>query len=296
VIENIVIAAAHIQVKSTEPLFSYQNSSYRHFIQNDPLCCDLHIAVKLENLHNTAGLNIIFDSNESWSMYRDKENYCMCFHPATFEHPLWTAIINPQFSAATIYCSNLSLHSHRNQTMVTNPVRYPFDQILLMHHLASRAGILVHAAGIEINGKGYIFAGRSGAGKTTISGQFVSRAFGTMLSDDRVIIRKIDDTFKVFGTPWPGEGGFAVNRGVPLGGIFFIAHHNSNMIEEIIPLTTIEKLLPVASIPWYDHEPMSNILSFCDDLIAHVPSYILHFSLDTGVVDMLEKFISQNEP
>ncbi len=257
---------------------------------------DIRITLTKDPMPDTRGAKKVFDSGESWSLFSSGEEYFLFFKPPIFDKPYLIARMNQDISKAVIYCSRHLISEKEGSPVFINPFHYPLDQILFMHYLASRAGILVHAAGIEINGKGYIFAGRSGAGKTTISRQFVSRSFGTMLSDDRVIIRKIDDTFKVFGTPWPGEGGFAVNRGVPLGGIFFIAHRNTNMIEEIIPLTTIEKLLPVASIPWYDHEPMSNILSFCDDLIAHVPSYILHFSLDTGVVDMLEKFISQNEP
>lgn len=291
-IENILIGAVPIQVKSEEQLFSYQDKFYDDFIKNDLPYSDLHITVKLGNVHDTAGFQKIFDSNESWSMYRDTENYYISFHPTTFDYPLWTAIINREFTTATIYCSNLSLHADGDQAVVTNPVRYPFDQILLMHYLASRSGILVHAAGIEINGKGYIFPGKSGAGKTTISKQFVSKSFGTMLSDDRLIIRKIDDTFMVFGTPWPGEGGIVINRGVPLNGIFFISHSTINKIERISPDTTVEKLLPIVSIPWYDPEPMKNILGFCDDLIKHIPAYILHFKPDRDVVDIFEQFVS----
>ena len=50
--------------------------------------------------------------------------------------------------------------------------------------------------------------------------------------------------------------------------------------------------MPITSIPWFDEKTMSGILSFCEDLILHVPAYELYFKPDTEVVDFLEKFIS----
>lgn len=254
---------------------------------------DISLIVDTGRIPDTGSTGLLFDSNESWTMFRRGNLYSLDFHPPEFSRPFWRAVMKQSFTEVTVYCDG-SLFKNPNGIGIANPVCYPLDQILLMHYLATRDGLIVHGAGIELKGKGYVFAGRSGAGKTTISKQFIARGLGLLLSDDRVIIRKTDDTFRVFGTPWPGEGGFAVNRGVPLGGIFFLARNSQNMIEEIPSLTTIENLLPVVSIPWYDPEPMSGILGFCDDLIAHIPSYMFHFMPDTGAVDMFEKFISQH--
>jgi hypothetical protein len=167
------------------------------------------------------------------------------------------------------------------------------DQILLIYFLSQREGALIHAAGIDINGKGYIFPGKSGAGKTTLLKQFVAKNHKGLLSDDRIVIRKIDNNFMAFGTPWPGEGKIAVNKSVFLNGIFFITHSSVNRIEQIKPQKAFEKLLPVASIPWYDEEIMTKILSFCNDLISNIPAYELHFKPDAEVVDVFEKIVSQ---
>jgi hypothetical protein len=151
---------------------------------------------------------------------------------------------------------------------------------------------LVHAAGININGRCCVFPGRSGAGKSTLSRQFLNGTGAELLSDDRIILRKIDDIFKAFGTPWPGDAGIAENKNFPLYGIFFIHHAGENMIREIKPREAIERLMPVTSIPWYDEKTMSDILSICEDLVFNVPAYDLHFKPDKEVVDYLEKFVS----
>jgi len=38
---------------------------------------------------------------------------------------------------------------------------------------------------------------------------------------------------------------------------------------------------------------MSNILSFCEDLVLHIPAYDLYFTPGIEVVDLLEKFVSE---
>ena len=143
---------------------------------------------------------------------------------------------------------------------------------------------------MSINGRGYIFPGKSGAGKSTLSRLFLGRDTAEMLSDDRIIIRKIDGKFKAFGTPWAGDAGIAENKSFPLYGIFFIHHAEANMIKEIKPKEAMEKLMPVTSIPWFDRDVMPQILNFCEELVSNIPAYQLYFKPDTEVADFLDKF------
>ena len=172
-----------------------------------------------------------------------------------------------------------------------NPISYPLDQVLLMYALADREGIFMHAAAVESNGKGYIFPGKSGAGKSTISRFFAARGY-SLLSDDRIVVRKIDGEFYVFGTPWAGDAGIAENRKLPLGGIFFLRQSSENRVQEITPAETAERLMPVTSILWFDKQTVPGILSFCEDMVLHVPAYNIFFKPDIGVVKLVEQFIS----
>jgi len=48
---------------------------------------------------------------------------------------------------------------------IGNPFNYPLDQLVLIHILAYNSGVIIHAAGIEFNGRIYMFAGKSGAAR-----------------------------------------------------------------------------------------------------------------------------------
>ena len=252
----------------------------------------IQIDLKLGEIPSIKSMQKLFDSDQSWSMFQNHDEYCLSLYPPTFKKPIWSAIIDKDFSKATVYCNEPMVNNRNGKPVVFNPVRYPLDQLLLMHILAHRKGALLHAAGVEITGKGYIFPGKSGAGKSTLTEQFSGRHEFEFLSDDRIIVRKVDHTFISYGTPWPGDAGIAINKNVPLAGIFFINHGSKNTIKDINPKQAIARLLPVTSIPWYDREIMPKILDFCEDLVLNVPAYELDFKPSVEVVDVLEKFIS----
>jgi hypothetical protein len=253
---------------------------------------DIQVRLQLGDLPDTENLQKIFDSGQSWSMFRDGDGYCLTLNPPAFKQPFWLARISRDFTEVTVYCSEKLVSRRNGRTVLSNPVCYPLDQILLMYILARRQGSLLHAAGIDINGKGYIFPGKSGAGKSTITRQFTALGDTGLLSDDRIVVRKIDGGFKAFGTPWPGEAGIALNKSVPLSSIFFINHGSTNRIKEITPQEALARLLPVTSIPWYDREVMDKILTFCEDLISSVPIYELDIKPSVEVADVFERFVS----
>lgn len=255
---------------------------------------NININLELNNIPETKNMSKICDTGQSWTMFMNNDEYFLTLSPPALENkPVWLARFNRDFKKATIYCGDMFLHKIDNRTILTNPVCYPLDQLLFMYILAQKEGAMIHAAGLCFRDKGYIFPGKSGAGKSTISRQLNELDDYEFLSDDRIIVRKMDKTFKAFGTPWSGEAGIAVNKNVKLSGIFFISQASYNKIEEIKPQKAMESLLPVVSIPWYDKEVLVKILDFCEDLTSNVPAYELYFKPDIEVADVFKKFVSK---
>ena len=253
---------------------------------------DIEIHVTLDKIPNTSKMKKIFDSNRSWLMFTDKQKYFIKVRgPRMDKEPVWVAKINHNFNKVNVYCNEKFAVKNGDSYTVSNPIRYPLDQLLLMYNLADKQGVLIHAAGIGINGKGFIFAGRSGAGKSTLVRQFIDQKKFKLLSDDRIVIRTIDHAFSAFGTPWPGDAGIAMNNSVLLHGIFFIFHGAANQLREVSPQAALEYLLPVISVPWYDREMTDKILSFCEDLVENIPAYELYFKPGDEIVDFLARSV-----
>jgi ABC-type cobalamin/Fe3+-siderophores transport system ATPase subunit len=135
-----------------------------------------------------------------------------------------------------------------------------------------------------------VFAGVSGAGKTTLANLLARNKSGLILSDDRVIIREEADGFYVHGTPWPGEGGYAENTRSSMKALFFLEAGCENGIEPISPAVAASLILPVLSIPWYDADMTMAMLDFCGRLVAKVPAYLMTFTPGPDAVEEILRF------
>lgn len=231
----------------------------------------------------------LFRAEDAWAMFSDPAGYWFRFGPPAPGAPLWTVRFDRAVTDVTVFCNE----AHCGATGPDGPLgpfRYPLDQILLVQALAERRGLLIHGAAAEVDGSGYVFAGRSGAGKSTLSRLLAQREGVRMLSDDRVVVRGTAAGFRVCGTPWPGKAGFAVNRSVPLRGLFFIAHDAENAFEPLAPQPALHALLPVTSLLWYDRAKLPAMLAFCDELVRDVPAYRFRFRPDTQAADAFTEF------
>ena len=83
---------------------------------------------------------------------------------------------------------------------------YAIDAAFRILHsllLARQGGLLVHAASAVRNGRAFLFAGVSGAGKTTISR--LAPPDATLLTDEISYLRREGEGYVAYGTPFAGE-------------------------------------------------------------------------------------------
>jgi hypothetical protein len=254
---------------------------------------EIRIDLRIGKKPDTGIWEKIFDSESSWSMFRKDDRYCIALKPEGFDQAIWQAVVKPGFTDATVYCDEGLLNFDEG---LHNPVCYPLDQILLMYILGPRQGLLLHAAGAVFGqGRGFLFPGKSGAGKSTLASQIIANSEKSLLSDDRIIIRKHDMSFAAYGTPWPGEAGIAENRGTDVSALFFLKQENFCSIRQLHPKEAYKALLPMVSIPWYDREMMSNIMGFCEDIINTIPCYEFSFTPGKEAVTTLMDFNEASE-
>jgi hypothetical protein len=288
------IGAVNLAI-SCPPAVSWQNPDplYRAFFPGlgaGKNYSRMQIRLVLGKMPDLRGMQKLFDTRESWSIYSDVNGYWISFHPASHPHPFWIARFDRQAGQVIVYCgSPLLLAAGENKINLANPICYPLDQILFMYHLAYRDGILIHASGIDLDGQGLIFPGCSGAGKSTLARLFATCQAGKLLSDERVVVRGTGSGWQIFGTPWAGTENIAGNGRAPLAGMYFLKHGEHNRLRVLTAENAMERLLPALSIPWYDSEVMARIVLIGKNLVARVPVYELTFKADPGVVDFLVK-------
>jgi len=267
--------------------------SYSDFIYNeipgDIGTAEISIDVSFGRVHDIKDLRNCFETGQSWSLFLDGDNYLLKFQREGSGESYMTASVSHDISKVELFCSGDFID---DKGRAYNPLQYPLDQILLMQYLVKHEGVIAHSAGMSLNGNGYIFPGYSGAGKSTLCRSLVLGNEVMLLSDDRIIIRKESDVFMIYGTPWPGDAGIAVNRSVPLKGVFFLEKSGDNIIQRIDETEALRRFMSVLSVPWYDKDSISDSLSLVSELVYRMPSYVLQFKPGEEVGDTIEKFVS----
>jgi hypothetical protein len=238
-----------------------------------------------------AGLKTIFTAADSWSVHEDGERRWIAFHPAQRAEPHWIARFENGVRRVTVFCKAHPSQGGQGRPVLDQPVSYPLDQLLMMHFLARRRGMLAHAAGIVIAGRAYLFAGVSGAGKSTFSLLLAAARAGKMLSDERVILRLVNGRLVAFGTPWAGTANIASAGNAPLAGVFLLKHGKTNRIEALDPVSAADRMLPMISIPWYDPDAAAPIIAFAKKVCAAVPVRQFQFTPDRSAVAFLKKLL-----
>ncbi len=225
-----------------------------------------------------AGLVKSFDSGDAWSLWTSDTRAVLRLQPPGADMALWHLDMDAAFTRGALYCHGDYWLNGTSQPTVSNPLRYPLDQILVMLHLATHFGVVLHAAAAVIRGRGFIFLGRSGAGKSTLSTLLAADCRVTLLSDDRIIVRRVRGQWMAYGTPWPGDAGIARNHGVPLAGGCLLSKADPCTVTPLTPKNALTRLLPVTSIPLFDRKRSDAVLSSCESLTAEVPMFELQFS------------------
>jgi len=122
---------------------------------------------------------------------------------------------------------------------------YALDSVIriaLSIFLASRGGLLIHSASAIRQGHAYLFAGVSGAGKTTISR--LAPVDTTLLSDEISLVRVADHGVYSFGTPFSGElATSGENQSAPIGAIYLLEKGLRNEIVPVAKADAVQALL-----------------------------------------------------
>ncbi len=280
------IADINLLFKSDlEDRFIKAGLNSRNFIRRDDISiARSHIDCILSIEECPSAFNIegteAFSHTGPWRLYCTEDGYEIAF----FSPPLSTdyymvAKVSKDFSRGKLYVK----HSRKKRFIISHPL----DQLLVINLLSRNRGLMVHSCCINDNGKGFLFAGTSRAGKSTTAKLWLNEAGVKVLSDDRIIIRQIDGKIFAYGTPWHGELEISDPGRVEIEKIFFLQHSEKNYVKQLSPIDSAARMF-VRSFPtFWDKEGLAFTLSFIDEIVRKIPCYELGFLPDKSAVEFV---------
>ncbi|MCK4784154.1 MAG: hypothetical protein KAV87_10415, partial [Desulfobacteraceae bacterium] len=209
---------------------------YRYFITDDKPDISLH--THYGYIPNSDSEKKIFDTETTWGLYQNNGKYILKISSKAI-------ILESDFKSGDIYS-----RARGTNRKIKFPLSYPLHEVLMINLLARERGVMVHSCGVSSKGQGLLFVGTSQMGKSTMANLWKNEKGAALLSDERMIIRKMKGRLWIYGTPWHGDAKVCSPERAPLEKIFFLKHAKKNSVKKIEPLEAASRLI-VCSFPTF---------------------------------------------
>lgn len=170
------------------------------------------------------------------------------------------------------------------------------DALMLIFAFAGsfHATLLIHASCIMKDGYGYPFIAKSGTGKSTHSSLWLKHIEDCeLMNDDNPIIRMIDGTPYIYGSPWSGKTPCYRNVKARLRAVTRIDRALKNSIDLEPPVLAFASLLPACSSMKWDSIIYNNLCDTITHIIETTPIYTLHCLPDEEAAQICHKTIAR---
>ena len=230
---------------------------------------DLRLAARWQELDAQPQGRPLFDSGGVWRAFDDAGTYVIRCHDGRHpQSPYKEARVFPGSARGEVLLDP-RLVAHE---AALDPLEFPLDELLFQHLLRSHGGLELHAAGVVApSGRGYLFTGQSGDGKTTTA-RLWQQAGAAILSDDRIVVTRDDGGgWRMHGTPWHGEAELAQPVSAPLAGVFVLARGERNALEPMSAAHAVAALLARSFPAFHDANATAELVLRLEALVGDVP-------------------------
>ncbi len=165
-------------------------------------------------------------------------------------------------------------------------VKFAINNALMVMYALATANLdtaLFHGAVVRNGGKGYMFLGKSGTGKSTHARLWMRYVAETdLLNDDNPVVRMYEDGARVYGSPWSGKTPCYRNEDVPLGGVVLLSQAPFNKIVRLRGVEAFAALVPSISGMRWDKKVADGLFRTENALVKRMPLWYLECLPDEG--------------
>ena len=192
------------------------------------------------------------------------------------------------------YGQDVVLADEGCRTCVLLPVTDPCSPMVLLNHVfythaARRQMLQLHCATINDGGRGVLFLGPSGIGKTTQAERWAEFRGASIINGDVGFVQRTEREYIAWGTPWHGSSPYCLNTSVPVKALVVLKQAPENKLRE---LTGFEKVTEVSGSVFYPTW-LEDGMELCTDTLNHLltdlPVYRLDNRADRESVEILAK-------
>jgi hypothetical protein len=231
--------------------------------------------------------DLIYDPGSIWKMYRAGEDY----YAALTYHSQGRAAQAQSVLHANPAWDNLTLTEQRLGQSWQSLLNLGAGELILRAAILFTGGLVFHSSGLDDNGRGIVFIGHSGAGKSTQVGLWSQEPGVIAMNDDRIAVRVGAGGPMCYGTPWGGSANIARNHSAPLSALIILEQAPENAIQRLTPAAALPLLTARAFLPYWDPALMQRALVNLSAILARTPVYRLRCRPEPVVIPLVRSVL-----
>ena len=182
--------------------------------------------------------------------------------------------------------------------------KFALNNSLMVLYALATAGLgtaLFHSAVVNYKGRGYMFLGKSGTGKSTHARLWLRHIEGSeLMNDDNPVVRFFDDgpdgsCAVVYGSPWSGKTPCYRNVQAPVGGIVLLSQAPFNKIVRLKGVQAYAALVTSISGKRWDKSVADGLHATENALAKNVPVWHLECLPDEAAAKLCNENVSADD-
>ena len=280
---NIPITVADMLIEVTSPLSAGKLGIKKQLgpffgRRDDP---DYRVALRWEESDTAPAPlgELIYDPGPVWAMYRSGHGFS-----AAINYAEKSSLVSAQaVLRANAAWDDLTLVEQPSGADWQSVLNIGAGELLLRTSILRAGGLVLHASGVDDHGRGIVFVGHSGAGKSTQLGLWRDVPGVVVVNDDRIALRVNGCGAMCYSTPWGDTADIAHPHSAPLSAIILMENAQENDIQPLSRSAAAPLLAACAFLPYWDASLVHRSLANLDSLLAQVPVYHLRWRPEPAV-------------
>jgi len=176
------------------------------------------------------------------------------------------------------------------ETLVSHGIFENVFRTLVAYCLLQVGGVLLHSGAVTDTENAYLFFGRSGAGKSTVS-RLALEAGLDVLSDDMNALVPFKNGFVVEKLPFAGDlGQTSTPRDAhPVKSMYWLKQSDQNLVHKMKPGNALASLITCSAFVNADPYRLEQLMSNLTDLALKVPISTLQFRRDSDFQSLVSE-------
>lgn len=168
-----------------------------------------------------------------------------------------------------------------------------FSLIGFENVLYRQQALILHASFIEWRNRGILFTAPSGTGKSTQADLWEAEEGAEIINGDKTILRRAEEGWKAYGSPYAGSSKVYRNKGSVVGAIVVLRQGKENILKRLPPGNAFRYLYSETIVNTWNRDFVIKVTEWVAHIASEIPVYYLECLPEKSAVQRLKRELEQ---